>query len=40
VHVAEALAAVKGVNVDEIAKATTDNFFRLFSRASDPRVNA
>jgi TatD DNase family protein len=39
VHVAEALAAVKGVSIDEIAKATTDNFFRLFSRAKDPRVN-
>ncbi|GJL91620.1 TatD family hydrolase [Hyphococcus sp.] len=40
VHVAEALAAVKGVDIEEIEKATTDNFFRLFSRANDPRVKA
>ena len=38
VHVAEALAAVKGVSVDEIAQATTNNFFRLFARAEDPRT--
>ncbi len=33
VHVAEKLADVKDVSVDEVAQHTTDNFFRLFSRA-------
>lgn len=33
VHVAEKLADVKNISVDEVAQATTDNFFRLFSRA-------
>ena len=32
VHVAEKLAELKGVSLDEIAQATSDNFFRLFSR--------
>lgn len=35
-RVAETLAAVKGVEVDEIERATTDNFFRLFTRAKRP----
>jgi TatD DNase family protein len=34
VHVAEKLAEIKGVDVDEIARATTENFFRLFWRAN------
>jgi len=34
VHVAEKLAEIKGISIDEIAQATTDNFFRLFSRAN------
>ena len=36
-HVAKKLAELKGVSVDEISRITTDNFFRLFSRAIDPR---
>ena len=33
VHVVEKLAEVKGISVDEVAAATTQNFFTLFSRA-------
>ncbi|TLP49170.1 TatD family deoxyribonuclease [Cohaesibacter sp. CAU 1516] len=32
-HTAEVLADVKGVSKDAIAQITTDNFFRLFSKA-------
>jgi TatD DNase family protein len=32
-HTAKVLAGIKGVTEAEIAKATTDNFFRLFSKA-------
>ena len=32
-HTAAALAALKGVTSDEIARITTENFFRLFTRA-------
>jgi TatD DNase family protein len=39
VHVAEKLAEIKGVSVDEMARITTDNFFRLFSKARDPRTD-
>ncbi|KQT60349.1 MULTISPECIES: TatD family hydrolase [unclassified Aureimonas] len=34
---AEVLAAVKGVDLDTLAAATSDNFFRLFSKVPDPR---
>jgi TatD DNase family protein len=36
VHTAAALAAVKGVAPEAIAAVTTDNFYRLFSRAERP----
>jgi len=39
-HVAVEIARLRGVPVDTIARATTDNFFRLFridSDALDPR---
>lgn len=32
-HVAAKLAEVKGLSIEEVEKATTENFFRLFSRA-------
>lgn len=32
-HTAEILAEVKGVSLEEITSITTDNFFRLFSKA-------
>ena len=35
-HVAEKLADVKGVSTDRIAEATTDAFFRLFTKAKKP----
>ena len=38
VHTARALAETKGVSFDEMAAATTDNFFRLFSKAKRPAV--
>jgi len=40
VHVAEKLAEIKNVSAGEIAKITSDNFFRLFSRADDPRAGS
>jgi TatD DNase family protein len=33
VHTAQALADAKGVTLDEVAHATTENFFRLFTKA-------
>ena len=35
-HTAAALAETLGMNADEIARVTTDNFFRLFSRMPRP----
>ena len=35
-HTADALAELKGVAFDDLAAATTDNFFRLFARAKRP----
>lgn len=37
VNTAAVLAEVKGVTPEEIARATTANFFRLFSRATPPQ---
>ncbi|MEX6507950.1 TatD family hydrolase [Jiella sp. M17.18] len=34
---AEVLAEVKGVDLDTIARQTSDNFFRLFGKIPDPR---
>ncbi len=36
-HTAAALAELKGVRTDELARATTDNFFRLFTKATRPQ---
>lgn len=36
VHTAAALAEVKGVTPEELARATTDNFLRLFDRVPRP----
>ncbi|HTT82429.1 MAG TPA: TatD family hydrolase [Rhizomicrobium sp.] len=36
VHTAARLAELKGVSADELARATTGNFFRLFTRATRP----
>ena len=33
-HVAECIAELRGITVDEVAKATSANFFRLFSKAT------
>ena len=35
-HTAAALAELKGVTAEELARATTDNFFRLFTKATRP----
>ena len=35
-HTAAMLAELRGIAVDELARATTDNFFRLFTRAMRP----
>ncbi len=36
-NTAAMLAELKGVSGDELATATTDNFFRLFTKASRPQ---
>lgn len=35
-HTAAALAELKGASIEQIASATTENFFRLFTRAERP----
>ena len=37
-HTAAMLAALKGVSADELATATTENFFRLFTKVTKPNV--
>lgn len=34
-HTAEKLAQIRGLNLEKIAEITSDNFFRLFRKASD-----
>jgi len=36
-HVAEHIAELRGISVEEVAAATTENFFRLFR---DAKVDA
>jgi TatD DNase family protein len=36
VHTAKTVAELKGVSEDELARVTTDNFFRLFSKVKRP----
>lgn len=36
-HTAGVLADVRGMSLDQISGATSDNFFRLFSKVPDPR---
>ncbi len=36
VHTAEALAKVRGLSLEDISKATTDNFFRFYTKAKRP----
>ncbi len=36
VHTARAVAEIKGIDEAELARATTENFFRLFSKATAP----
>jgi TatD DNase family protein len=36
VHTAAKVAELKGISVDELGRATTENFFRLFDKAQRP----
>ena len=36
VHTAAAIAEMKGVSAEELARATTENFHRLFTKAAKP----
>jgi TatD DNase family protein len=40
VHTAAALASLKGIAPDELARVTTENFFRLFEKARAPAAAA
>jgi TatD DNase family protein len=37
-HTATLVAELKGVTADELARATTANFFRLFAKARPPET--
>ncbi|MFQ5773146.1 MAG: TatD family hydrolase [Kiloniellaceae bacterium] len=39
-HVAAAVAELKGIGAEDLARATTDNAFRLFSKAKRPEAAA
>jgi TatD DNase family protein len=34
-HVAEYIAQLRGISVEEVAQASRDNYFRLFSKAQN-----
>jgi len=38
VHTAKMLAELKGVSDEELARVTTDNFFRLFAKVKRPHA--
>jgi TatD DNase family protein len=40
VHTADKVAELKGLTTNEFAQISTDNFFRLFSKASRPAERA
>ncbi len=40
VETAKVLAETRGVTLDELARQTTDNFFRLFSKVPRPAAAA
>ncbi len=37
-HVAEHIAELRGISFDEVAAATSDNFYRLFSKIQRPQT--
>ncbi|HXZ00147.1 MAG TPA: TatD family hydrolase [Stellaceae bacterium] len=40
VHTAAAVAALKGIALEELARTTAENFFRLFNKAQKPAVGS
>jgi len=37
-HVAEHIAQLRGITLEEVAAATSDNFYRLFSKIQRPQA--